>query len=149
MAEKNADNTKNIDDDILQCKADILRAGDVVPPYPAGDDTTSIPIETILDGKKPHQPAEEVKNQANSQNQTGRQTTDIPRFDLAEQIMAGQRKITAVKRKAPGKKEVHEKLNVESIGIVDEPKIQKLSEKDRVIAEIVARDIEKLRRRDN
>ncbi len=32
------------------------------------------------------------------------EANEIPRFDLAEQIMAEQRKITAIRRKAPGKK---------------------------------------------
>jgi len=30
-------------------------------------------------------------------------TSEIPKFDLAEQILAEQRKITAIRRKAPGK----------------------------------------------
>ena len=71
--------------------------------------------------------------------------SEIPKFDLAEQIMAEHRKITAVRRKGPAKKANPPKKlhpaefiarNVKSRPIVSEP--------GQIIAEIVARDIEKL-----
>lgn len=74
-----------------------------------------------------------------------RQTNDIPTFDLAEQIMAEHRKMTAVRRKGPGKmagiaKKQHPaesfKRNVVPESILFGP--------EQVIAEIVARDIENL-----
>ena len=73
------------------------------------------------------------------------ESNDIPEFDLAKQIMAEHRKITAVKRQGPAKKA---KLppkqhpaeliarNVKPKSIVSGP--------EQVIAEIVARDIENL-----
>ncbi len=126
---------------------------------------------------------------------------EIPKFDLAEQILAEQRKITAIRRKAPGKprrlpspappllsatadkgvtrlqpqdgaagKKTESRPSdgrgepparereAESIGYTINPARQKtggiqpppltLSEQGRIIAEIVARDIEKLRRGD-
>ncbi len=143
------------------------------------------------------------KTNSNKQNDTKdlptepagavQEANEIPKFDLAEQILAEQRKITAIRRKAPGKKPQRlpslapaitrvqaqdgtagkktelrpsdgrgeppaREREVESIGYTINPARQKtggikkppltLSEQGRIIAEIVARDIEKLRRGD-
>jgi len=95
----------------------------------------------------------------------------IPKFDLAEEIMAEQRKITAIRRKAPGKPQQipsqdraagkktepcpsdgrgelpAQGREAESIGytIQSGNSAGTLPEQRRIIAEIVARDIEKLR----
>jgi len=153
--------------------------------------------------------AEDIQEASEARPSDGR--GEIPKFDLAEQILAEQRKITAIRRKAPGKPRrlpslappllsatpvpaatqrvqiadkgvtrvqpqggaagkktesrpsdgrgeppVQER-EVESIGYTINPARQKtgvkpppltLSEQGRIIAEIVARDIEKLRRGD-
>jgi hypothetical protein len=70
---------------------------------------------------------------------------EIPKFDLAEQIMAEQRKMAAVKRKGPGRKAepAPRPRQAASIGHALKPP-PVLSEQDQIIAEIVARDIEKL-----
>jgi len=109
-------------------------------------------------------------------------TSEIPKFDLAEQILAEQRKITAIRRKAPGKPQRLPSLappllsatadkGVTQVQAQDgaagkkpkapdrQPQAQStdyaikqppsiLSEQEQIIAEIVARDIEKLYRRD-
>ena len=74
------------------------------------------------------------------------ETGGIPKFDLAEQIMAEQRKIAAIRRKGPGKKAetTKQQHKVESITHTVNPPPM-LSEQEQIIAEIVARDIEKLR----
>jgi hypothetical protein len=73
------------------------------------------------------------------------ETGEIPKFDLAEQIMAEQRKITAVRRKGPGKmaKPPQKQHPAESIArnVIPRPI---LSGPGQIIAEIVARDIEEL-----
>jgi hypothetical protein len=99
--------------------------------------------------------------------------SEIPKFDLAEQILAEQRKITAIRRKAPGKSQRLPSLApaVTRVQAQDgaagkkpkapdrQPQAQStdyaikqppsiLSEQEQIIAEIVARDIEKLYRRD-
>jgi len=81
---------------------------------------------------------------------TVQEASEIPKFDLAEQILAEQRKITAIRRKAPGKKNESpaQGREVESIGYTIKQPPLTLSEQGRIIAEIVARDIEKLRRGD-
>jgi hypothetical protein len=73
------------------------------------------------------------------------ETNEIPKFDLAEQIMAEQRKITAIRRKGPGKmaKPSQKQHPAESIArnVMPGPI---LSGPGQIITEIVARDIEKL-----
>ncbi len=72
------------------------------------------------------------------------EATRIPKFDLADQIMAEQRKNAATRRKGPGRKvdvSKHEKL--EPIAPAVEP-LPISSEEEKIIAEIVARDIQQL-----
>jgi len=91
------------------------------------------------------------------------QTSQIPKFDLAEQIMFEQRKITAIRRKAPGKpqrlpsqdgaagkktKAPDHQPQAQSTGYTIKQPPPTLSEQEQIIAEIVARDIEKLCRCD-
>ena len=73
------------------------------------------------------------------------ETGEIPKFNLAEQILAEQRKITAIRRKGPGKmaKPPQKRHPAESIGhsVIPRPV---LSGPAQIISEIVARDIEEL-----
>jgi hypothetical protein len=77
----------------------------------------------------------------------GVSNTDIPRFDLAEDIMAEHRRLTAVRRKGPGGPEP---ANLTPFpGIRPSQSIHSFSEgfnyiNDPIIADIVARDIEQL-----
>ncbi len=94
---------------------------------------------------------------------------EIPKFDLAQQIMAGHRKFTAVKRIAPRKKDIR----LKTPDISTQTTIQKIlsnesnvqpaaipmgreqgrytitnkNPDDQIISEIVARDIQNFRRR--
>ena len=145
------ENNEQFDVDILQCKADIFRARDIMPgntppykeetrqkPKPQNDsenttrsaDAAPIPAET-------EKSAESVSTQ--------QEKMEIPRFDLAEEIMAEQRKITAIRRKAPGRKF---EAQPEPVDYTIERSIPWQAEQDRIIAEIVARDIEELCRGD-
>jgi hypothetical protein len=173
IAVSNAGSNKQIEIDILQCKVDILRARNIIPPHdnttpknpatqnstietaPPSDateistyeDTSSIPIETIpaKETTPLPRPAESV-----SKKEEAEETLEIPSFDLAEEIMAEQRKITAIRRKAPGQKTEVQRLKPETQivdHIIDQPK-PLLSEQEKIIAEIVAKDIEKLCRGD-
>jgi len=73
------------------------------------------------------------------------ETNDIPRFDLAKQIMAEHRKITSVKRKGPAKKvkspPKQHPAELIARNIMPGPIVNGPEE---IIAEIVARDIENL-----
>jgi hypothetical protein len=107
-------NNKNPDPDITQAKADILRAHDIMPPY-----------------DKPSSPKPEPEDQS-----------DIPTFNLADKILANQRKVASAKRKSPAKP-------TPPIPIVEykpvTPAPARTPQPDSVIARIVARDIERLR----
>ncbi|UCE48356.1 MAG: hypothetical protein JSW47_22505 [Phycisphaerales bacterium] len=74
-----------------QGDAGVLRAQDIVPPY----------------NKKIHQRRDCQKMETNdvpAESADVEQKKDkIPKFDLAKEIMAEQRKITAIRRKAPAK----------------------------------------------
>ena len=73
----------------------------------------------------------------------GVSNTDIPRFDLAEDIMAEHRRLTTVRRKGPGGPEPV------NLGVRSSQSIHSFSEgfndiRDPIIADIVTRDIERL-----
>jgi hypothetical protein len=71
---------------------------------------------------------------------------EIPKFDLAEQIMAEQRKVAAMRRKGPGRKTNAVKREIPGPVIpvcAPEPVIVS-SQAEQIIAEIVARDIRQL-----
>ena len=120
-----ANSNKQFDADILQCKADIRSA-------------SPIPIESIPSKKTAFLPT------------TEQEKTVIPSFDLAEEIMAEQRKITAIRRKAPGKKieAQKEKPEAEPTDYTIEQPMPAQSDQEQIITEIVARDIERLCRGD-
>lgn len=73
------------------------------------------------------------------------ETNGIPKFDLAEQIMTEQRKNASVKRKRPARAAgpVKKKPNFEPVDIALD--LHPVSPgQEQVIADIVARDIERL-----
>jgi len=74
----------------------------------------------------------------------------IPSYDLAETILAEQRRVAAGRRRAPGRpaEEPTPTSDDARSGIsVEEPSSQDLTELQRLVTEIVARDIERLCRR--
>jgi len=222
-------NNSHPDDDILQCKADILRAKDLVPPFgpekqkppqtPKKQDSkdnvdlpapqTAVPcseIEQGLDSPKltdklraqgalsdqevsallgetvageeapaasqdhdskpkvdiaaqklnitvedtavmsPPKQQEAVINAAKPDKDQQQDRYKIPEFNLAEQIMAEQRKTSAVKRKGPGQKNVAVKKEPQQRRSVHidstPPPLSSLCRQ--IIADIVAKDIERL-----
>ena len=127
---------KQVDDDILQCKADIFQS-EIVPEnllqkdkYEqevslASKESETIPIEAV-----------EFADIANDTEDAGK----IPAFDLAEEIMAKQRQRVATKRKSPGAKKAADIVPLRSA----KKQQRKSSPKDKIIADIVAKDIKKL-----
>ena len=127
---------KQVDNDILQCKADIFQR-EVESENPLQKDkneqeaasgskeSETIPIEAV-----------EFADIANDSENVD----DIPAFDLAEEIMAEQRQTVATKRKAPGDKKAADIVPLRPT----KKQKRKMSPKDKVITDIVARDIEKL-----
>ena len=115
-----------------QDDANVIRADDIVPPYNK----------------------EKSREQDLPTTESGDavlKTSEIPKFDLAEQIMAEQRKVTAIRRKAPGKKTKAPDLQprIQSTGCAIKQPPPTLPENELIIAEIVTRDIEKLYRGDS
>ena len=101
-------------------KPDILRAEDIIP-HSNGND------------KQSHSPSEDGQPK-------------VPKFDLADEIMAEHRKIASVKRKSPNK-------IIEPLRPIDTSKgqtdtasnpISETIEEKQAIRDIVARDIERL-----
>jgi len=151
-----AENHEKIDLDILQCKADILRARDIVPQSkkkPQGeillektDGKASAPGSVTEASAEKEKPDGLNKSRAGAGLKEGtrelQQEGPIPSFDLGEEIMAEQRKVSAVRRKAPSKKNETEKQD-EAFEYTNEQSGLE-SESTPIIAEIVARDIERL-----
>ena len=88
-----------------------------------------------------------AKTTSSSQNADGIRTdSEIPKFDLAEQILAGQRRLTAAKRKSPEKVTDTSVLHSKA-SMTYQPALRSavlFQQQDFIIKEIVARDIEKL-----
>jgi len=135
------DKNEKLDADILECKEDILRARDIMPPYNREEMRKNQEKEDEKEAEAVQ--ADEAKALEIKEIEQGR--SEIPRFDLAEEIMAEQRKITAIKRKSPERKmESEARPAVESFRYALEPqRLTSLGQED-IIAEIVARDIKRL-----
>ena len=71
---------------------------------------------------------------------------EIPSYDLAENILAEQRRAAGRRRRGPGRVEP-EPAGLAPVGATHASPVQDLSELQHVVAEIVARDIERLCRR--
>ena len=122
---------------------DVLRAGDIVPPY--GDESAAPKKKTrrkkTFTSKKTPKPAKAAGAKRNE--------SDIPQLDLDKQILAKQRKVTSVRRKGPGarRKGGAKAAEIASLGRRAIRAVPELPEQDRIIADIVARDIQRLSRR--
>jgi len=134
-----------------QTDGDILRARDIIPasPLPHKKETDQKPESQKTDENTAPLPKPAVSVNKKEEAETLQEKPEIPRFNLAEEIMAEQRKIAATKRKAPGKKNEAQRSEPQaepaSYTTIGQP-APTLPEQDRIITEIVARDIERLRR---
>ena len=73
---------------------------------------------------------------------------NIPKFDLADQILAEQRKTASIKRKAPSKTVINEnpgKKNTERNNRISSTTSINFNNGEQIIAEIVERDIKHFR----
>ena len=124
-----AENNERIDTGNLQHKEDVLRSSDIIPPFNKQLHKVSI----SQNSGECTENAEPKKN-------------EIPKFDLAEQILAEQRKTTAIRRKAPGGKSAVQAAESQNktTSRTGEMQTPPLSEQQQIIAEIVEKDIERL-----
>jgi hypothetical protein len=130
-------------EDISRGKKDVLRARDIMPPYNKPGKEAAKSTDTAERAEKQIKPREEKSTQSPS---TAQGKSEVPRFDLAEQILAEQRKISAIRRKAPGKRIEARKPAVE-VGPAHyaiRPPAPRQPYQQQIIAEIVTRDIERL-----
>ncbi len=125
---------RQIDSDSQQRKATALRAHEIIP--------GSRPPQQARPEQKSAKTGENAGRETGKTKKTAPERSKIPKFDLAEEIMAEQRKITATKRKAPGKKNKVEQLT-EPIDDTARRPMPKSPGQEKIIAEIVTRDIEK------
>jgi len=145
---------------------DVLRAEDIVPPY--GEDAgrngspqkaktggnEALPSQKkgkqVSTGKSPVAGRAPARGRGVGTQDEARLGSEIPTFDLGERILAEQRKVAAVKRKGPGMRGTAPTVipQAQPASDTDGRAGAELSERDRIIAEIVARDIDRLCRGD-
>lgn len=100
-------------------------------PKPTGKDETSANTREVQ-GRKNY--VDNILGKSAPATHKSGPPADVPQFDLAEDIVAEHRKATAKKRTAPGSRAIRSPMPA--------PRAH-----EQIIAEIVSRDIEKLRRR--
>jgi len=127
---------------------DVLRASDIIPPYKVR------PAQSTSGGSAEHTDSKQPAVLGTPSGGRLPAQRKIPRFNLAEQIMAEQRKITAAKRKSPGKvgltilRKSRDSSRLEQVESISHAIMQPtlpLSNQQQIIVEIVAKDITKLR----
>jgi hypothetical protein len=130
--------------------AKVLRASDVMPPFDSG-------MKPLNDGSSITGQSLPVRVQAREGRGNGSGADDastsaaggveIPRYDLAENILSEQRREAARRRRGPGRAEEepeipHGPARVQSH--LAQPSPEELAQLQKVVAEIVARDVERL-----
>jgi len=127
--------TEHGDGEITQGRNDVLRGSDIIPSASSAGKTNQTPADSAKAEKS--ESGDAVKS-------------DIPQFDLANDIMAEQRKITAVRRKGPGSNKAAAAKEKKPVTIEAAPpakpakRPERGTETDKIIADIVRRDIERL-----
>lgn len=103
-------------------------------------------VVVVGKGNDQNQNNDEMTSQAAGFKNTRQEATEIPQFDLAEEIMAAQRKIATTRRKGPAKK-VNAVKQEKPEPMPPSPTVEMFRapfEEEEVIVEIVARDIRQL-----
>jgi hypothetical protein len=163
----NVDMNEQFDSGAEERKADVLRAQDIIPPLrapshpapisqeagknmpPPPAEVETSPEEQIRPFSIPEAGLEQIKKADDVLSEAAKaeeQKSEIPRFDLAEDIMAEQRRITAVRRKGPGQKDEAEgqEREAEPAGDAFGQRMPALSGQEQIVADIVSRDIARL-----
>lgn len=114
----------------------VLRAMDVIPPF--GGPVSPERLESIRPAGSPKETP--VEPNADS---------DVPTLDLGEKILAEQRRVTAGKRRGPGAEKPTVRTDFDESPAIPKTSPDGASEEDlaelqSIVADIVARDIERL-----
>jgi hypothetical protein len=133
----------------------VLRATDIIPPF------DNVPAPADAGGHEPQTPepatpdpvqVDEQSAGIDDQESTDMEPAegDVPKYDLAENILAEQRRVASRRRRAPSQPQEEPEASPEpkaaETSAIELP-CEDLPELQRVVAEIVARDIERLCRR--
>ncbi len=135
----------------------VLRAMDVIPPFDdegiadePGVARSDSARPRIQPWKRPEGRAT-VTSEAHDASPTDELARHIPTLDLGEKILAEQRRMTAPQRKGPGSTAQVERREVQQSPVVAmraeravEPPAQDVAQLQQLVAEIVARDIDRL-----
>jgi len=145
--------------------ARVLRAEDIVPPYdkdsppPVHEPDGPLEGPTLAQAREKQPKRERKIPRASETGSDGAGMSfteqaptapEIPTFDLAEHILAEHRRTASRRRKAPGQAQAEPEVTPERAAVrthviePPSPLSQDLPELHRVVAEIVARDIERL-----
>lgn len=142
-----ADEEQRLDADILKGRQDILRARKAV------DNRPPISQNPLPSSDKSHQhhavPAEpspliKAVVDANKQDRTSRDTSGVPSFNVAQKILARQRQEAAAKRIAPLRTQTAKPAQPIPGAAPKDQIEQHTPTYNRVVAQIVARDIHRL-----
>jgi hypothetical protein len=137
-----ADGNKKAGDTRRRGKGDVLRAEDIIPAK-GGSKKTKTAKKKTSSSKKGAGPAKDMPAEPTDK---GQKESEIPKFDLAEQILAEQRKVASARRKGPGKtvEPARKEQEAEPVDYLGEQPTPMALERQQIIADIVARDIERL-----
>ncbi len=142
----------------------VLRAADVIPPFdqdaaqvnpPENAGKEAAPEQSQVEppkcerrGRRSPKAAADAGDMSPAESPAA--AVEIPAFDLAENVLAEHRQMAARRRKAPGQTEFEIRPErPAAVTHVVEPPSQGLRELQHVVAEIVARDIQRLCSRPN
>jgi len=141
-------------------RARVLRAADVIPPFNQdvmqANESAKASKEPTLEPSQLQQPKHERRGRRlreagadpgdPSPMESPAAAVGIPTFDLADNMLAEHRQMAARRRKAPSQIQTEPEIQPECrvmTHVVDPPS-QDLREVQRVVVEIVARDIQRL-----
>ena len=119
----------------------VPRAGEVAPALGEDVETKNPRKRPMAAGKK----ASPAASKAAKSSDQEKRASEIPKFDLAEKVLAEQRRATAGRRKSPGSKgrAADKEPGAASADRAAES-TSASSEEEQVISEIVSRDIRRL-----
>jgi len=128
--------------------SDILRSNDIIPPYDKKNHPEQKPLSIEQNSHNIKHKSIHTHTISTEHEMEVPQKSGIPKFDLARQIMSEQRKVISIKRRSPDKKNKTVRYNHKAHSTEHTAKSPPvLTYQDQLIAEIVHRDIQNLKKR--
>ncbi len=129
-------------------RARVLRASDVIPPF----DKNVAQAKGVAADTEPIGSASAKPSPGRGVTLLKEAPVEVPTYDLAENLLAGQRRIASRRRRAPGHGEEEPVVRLGQVrprNVTADRSPEDLLALRQIVAEIVARDIERLRRGPN